>query len=138
MNGKPEIPVAALASAAFTTVRREIPLQSLIAFSSIWLLWSGVTVGHATRNVKGAPGRGESMDLGLRGLRAMVSAGAGGIGLEIARAFVAEGARVHVCDVDAVAIARLSGNDEAISGTECDVSDRAQVARFFDEGIERL
>jgi NAD(P)-dependent dehydrogenase (short-subunit alcohol dehydrogenase family) len=78
------------------------------------------------------------MDLGLRGLRAMISAGAGGIGLEIARAFVAEGARVHVCDVDAVAIARLSGKDEAISGTECDVSDRAQVARFFDEGIARL
>jgi len=78
------------------------------------------------------------MDMGIRGLRAMVSAGAGGIGLEIARAFVAEGARVHVCDMDAVAIARLSGSDEAISATECDISDRAQVARFFDEGIARL
>ena len=78
------------------------------------------------------------MDLGIRGLRVMVSAGAGGIGLEIARAFVSEGARVHVCDVDAVAIARLAGADEAISATACDVADRAQVARFFEEGLARL
>lgn len=78
------------------------------------------------------------MDLGIRGLRVMVSAGAGGIGLEIARAFVAEGARVHVCDVDSVAIARLAGADEAISATSCDVADRSQVARFFEEGLARL
>ena len=39
------------------------------------------------------------MDLGIKGLRVMISAGANGIGLEIARAFVREGALVHVCDV---------------------------------------
>ncbi|MFD0464862.1 hypothetical protein ACFQY9_26560 [Microvirga aerilata] len=34
------------------------------------------------------------MDLGIRGLRGLVTAGAGGIGLEIARSFVREGAKV--------------------------------------------
>ena len=78
------------------------------------------------------------MDLGIRGLRAIVTAGASGIGLEIARAFVREGASVHVCDVDTAAIARLAASDPAITGSVCDVSDRAQVARFFDEGLARL
>ena len=36
------------------------------------------------------------MDLQLQGLRVMVSAGANGIGLAIAQAFVREGARVAV------------------------------------------
>ena len=47
------------------------------------------------------------MDLGINGLRVLVTAGANGIGLEIARAFVREGASVHVCDVDEAALAAL-------------------------------
>ena len=78
------------------------------------------------------------MDLGIRGLRVMVSAGANGIGLEIARAFVREGAQVHACDVDAAAIARLAGSDAAITATRCDVSNRDEVALFFEQGIARL
>jgi NAD(P)-dependent dehydrogenase (short-subunit alcohol dehydrogenase family) len=76
------------------------------------------------------------MDLGIRGLRVMITAGANGIGLEIARAFLREGARVHVCDVDKDAISRLASSE--ISSTVCDVSDRSQVARLFDEGIAKL
>jgi NAD(P)-dependent dehydrogenase (short-subunit alcohol dehydrogenase family) len=78
------------------------------------------------------------MDLEIKGLRVMVSAGASGIGLEIARAFVREGARVHVCDVDADAIKRLAASDAAIGATVCDVSDRAQVERFFAEAQAKL
>jgi NAD(P)-dependent dehydrogenase (short-subunit alcohol dehydrogenase family) len=78
------------------------------------------------------------MDLEIRGLRVMVSAGANGIGLEIARAFVREGARVHVCDVDKAAIGRLSASDAAITSTVCDVSDRGQVALFFEQGLAHL
>ena len=78
------------------------------------------------------------MDLGIRDLRVMVTAGAGGIGLAIAHAFAREGARVHVCDVDAEALARVRADDPAITASLCDVSDRAQVARFFDEGIAKL
>lgn len=78
------------------------------------------------------------MDLEIRGLRVMVSAGASGIGLEIARAFVREGAMVHVCDVDRDALAKLASTDASIGTTACDVSDRTQVARFFDEALARL
>ena len=78
------------------------------------------------------------MDLGIEGLRVMVSAGAEGIGLEIARAFVREGARVHVCDVDDKALERLAGTDPTLTWTRCDVASRAQVARFFEEGVAIL
>lgn len=78
------------------------------------------------------------MDLGIRGLNVMVTAGASGIGLEIARAFVREGARVHACDVAPAEVARLASTDPQISATVCDVSSRADVARFFEEGIARL
>ena len=44
------------------------------------------------------------MDLDIKGLRVLVTAGANGIGLAIARAFVAEGAKVHTCDVDEAAL----------------------------------
>ena len=78
------------------------------------------------------------MDLGIGGLRVMVTAGAAGIGLAIARAFVREGAKVHVCDVDADALSKLAATDPTITTSHCDVSDRAQVARFFEEGLAKL
>ena len=51
------------------------------------------------------------MDLGIKGLRVLVTAGANGIGREVARAFVEEGAKVHICDVDREAIAELARTD---------------------------
>ena len=68
------------------------------------------------------------MDLGIKGLRVLVTAGASGIGLEISRAFVREGARVHICDVDQAALAAVAKSDPALTQSVCDVSDRAQVA----------
>ncbi len=78
------------------------------------------------------------MELGIDGLRVIVTAGASGIGLEVARAFVNEGARVHVCDVDPEAMARVARSDPAIGVMPCDVSDRGQVARFFEEAVAKL
>jgi len=73
------------------------------------------------------------MDLGLRGARVLVTAGAGGIGLEIARAFLREGAMVHVCDIDSDALASLKRSDPKLSTSQADVADRANVTRLFDE-----
>ena len=78
------------------------------------------------------------MDLELQGLRVMVSAGAGGIGLAIARAFVREGARVAVCDVDTAALAALAGSDPQLHAAPCDVADRTAVARWFGAALAHL
>ncbi len=72
------------------------------------------------------------MDLRLRGERVLVTAGASGIGLAIAREFAREGALVQVCDVDTRALEALSVSDPSLSHTQCDVSDEAAVARLFD------
>lgn len=78
------------------------------------------------------------MDLKINGLRVLVTAGANGIGRAIARAFVAEGAKVHVCDIDEGALAALADSDPGITRSACDVSERAQVARLFDEALATL
>ena len=78
------------------------------------------------------------MNVDLHGHRVLVTAGAAGIGLATARAFVAEGARVMVCDVDRHALDALGRSDAAIAAVECDVSDPDQVDRMFDVVRTRL
>src|SRR3954465_14412668 len=78
------------------------------------------------------------MDLQIDGLRVLVTAGAGGIGLEIVRAFRREGAKVHVCDVDEAALKALAKNYPEVTRSMTDVSDRAQVARLFDDALAVL
>ena len=78
------------------------------------------------------------MDLGINGLRVLITAGAGGIGLVTANAFLAEGAKVHVCDIDQEALANLAINAPSATGSLCDVSERDQVARLIDEAVATL
>ena len=78
------------------------------------------------------------MDLELVGLRVLVTAGAAGIGLEIARAFRREGARVHVSDVDEAALAALGTSDPEMTCSRGDVASRPDVRRVFDEALAAL
>ncbi len=78
------------------------------------------------------------MDLGIKGLRVVVTAGASGIGREIARAFVREGAKVHVCDVDSKALKALRKSDPKIGQSLADVADRNDVARLFKDALKTL
>ncbi len=78
------------------------------------------------------------MDMDIAGLKVLVTAGAGGIGLEIARAFRGEGAVVHVCDVDRDALGALAGSDPGLTASYADVADRAGVATLFEEALARL
>lgn len=78
------------------------------------------------------------MDLGIRGLRVLVTAGAAGIGLRIAEAFVREGAKVFVCDVDAAALAAMKASHPDIVAARCDVTDRVAVASMFAEAVSTL
>lgn len=78
------------------------------------------------------------MDLQLAGTRVLVTAAATGIGLATARAFVREGAQVHVSDVDRTALDALANTDAAISRSVCNVAERDEVARMFDEALASL
>jgi NAD(P)-dependent dehydrogenase (short-subunit alcohol dehydrogenase family) len=71
------------------------------------------------------------MDMKIEGLRVLVTAGASGIGLATARAFVREGARVFICDVDRAALVTIAASDPTVGQMECDVADRAAVDRLF-------
>lgn len=78
------------------------------------------------------------MNLDINGLRVLVTAGANGIGLAIARAFTGEGAKVHVCDVDKAALAALKVSDPALTQTVCDVADRTSVKSLFAETTKAI
>ena len=71
-----------------------------------------------------------AMDLSANGLRVLVTAGAAGIGLAIARTFLTHGARVQVCDVDDKALAALP---KEILRIRADVSNLSDVERLFDD-----
>ena len=74
----------------------------------------------------------------MAGKRALITAGASGIGRAIAEAFAAAGAKVHVCDIDEAALQRLPEQLPGVTTTACDVSDRGAVRRMMDEAVLRV
>lgn len=78
------------------------------------------------------------MNLDIKGLRVLVTAGANGIGLAIARAFADEGAKVHICDVDTDALNALRTSDPTLTQSICDVSDRGAVKALFKDASKIL
>lgn len=71
------------------------------------------------------------MDLGLRDKRVLVTAGAGGIGCVIAERFVAEGARVAVCDIDDAALEECAAQTPGLLALRADVAVSADVGSLF-------
>ena len=67
------------------------------------------------------------------GLRVLVTAGASGIGRAIADLLIAEGARVHICDVSEEYLGGFRAAHPEHGASYCDVSDEEQVARLFDD-----
>ena len=78
------------------------------------------------------------MDLEIKGLRVLVTAGATGIGLATARAFVREGAWVVICDIDKHALSAIATSDPALTRELCDVADPAAVVRLFETATSTL
>jgi NAD(P)-dependent dehydrogenase (short-subunit alcohol dehydrogenase family) len=62
--------------------------------------------------------------------RVLITAGAAGIGLEIARAFLANGAAVFVCDIDENALRAAAAELPAVKTGHCDVGNRSDVERM--------
>ncbi len=67
------------------------------------------------------------------GLRAVVTAGAGGIGRAIVDALIDHGARVHICDVDPAALEAFRAEHKEAGATLADVADEKDVERLFAE-----
>ena len=63
--------------------------------------------------------------------RVAVTAAGGGIGLSIAKAFAVQGADVHICDIDASAIAAAGA--QGLRASQVDVSDPDAVDCWIDE-----
>jgi NAD(P)-dependent dehydrogenase (short-subunit alcohol dehydrogenase family) len=77
----------------------------------------------------------------LEGKAALITGGAGSIGIATARAFVAEGARVLITDLDATALTEAAasiGSSDVIRSRVADVTSEEQVAAAVAEAVERF
>ncbi len=70
--------------------------------------------------------------------RVLITAGASGIGKEVARAFVANGATVCVCDINAQALATAANDIPGLVTLVCDVSKRQDVERMVASAADAL
>ncbi|MBO1110617.1 SDR family oxidoreductase [Bordetella petrii] len=74
----------------------------------------------------------------MRGRKVLITAGASGLGLEMAKVFTAAGASVLVCDLDEKTLEQASQAVPGLLTTVADVSDEASVAGLFDQVQARL
>jgi NAD(P)-dependent dehydrogenase (short-subunit alcohol dehydrogenase family) len=70
--------------------------------------------------------------------KVLITAGANGIGREMARAFAAAGARVAVCDVDSASLSALAIELPGLATFLCDVGRRADVERMVPAAVDAL
>jgi NAD(P)-dependent dehydrogenase (short-subunit alcohol dehydrogenase family) len=70
--------------------------------------------------------------------RVLVTAGASGIGKEIAKAFTTQGAKVSVCDIDEQALAATAREIPGLHTVVCDISKRADIERMVAASVEAL
>ena len=83
------------------------------------------------------------MNLGLKGLRAVVTGGSSGIGLATVKLLLGEGCKVAFCGRDAGRLDRVAAplrrqHGEAVLAERCDVLDKAQVEKFRDAALARF
>ncbi len=74
----------------------------------------------------------------LDGKKAIVTGAAAGIGLETARRFAAEGARVVLSDIDRAAAEAAAGEIEGALAIAADVTNQDQVDRMIADAIEAM
>ncbi|MGR3631418.1 MAG: SDR family NAD(P)-dependent oxidoreductase [Limimaricola soesokkakensis] len=78
------------------------------------------------------------MDLGIKGKRALITGGSGGMGIEVAKLLIEEGAHPFLTDIDEDALAEA---DRQIGGTAgymaADLTDTAQISALKDKLAEQ-
>jgi NAD(P)-dependent dehydrogenase (short-subunit alcohol dehydrogenase family) len=70
--------------------------------------------------------------------RVMITAAAAGIGRAIARAFAADGAKVHICDVDEEALASFRDELPHVAATHVNVRSEGEIDAWFDEALDDM
>ena len=78
------------------------------------------------------------MDFGLKGKKAIVSAGGSGIGYIIIKEFIKQGVSVSTCDIDENLIKKLRSNYPEINAEVVDVANVGAVKEFCIKSIEFL
>lgn len=78
------------------------------------------------------------MDLGLKGIKIFITAGASGIGRQIVESFRQEGAVISTCDIDNDALADLRAAQPDVSAHFCDVSDSLSIQALIKTEAERM
>jgi NAD(P)-dependent dehydrogenase (short-subunit alcohol dehydrogenase family) len=70
--------------------------------------------------------------------RVLITAGASGIGLAIARAFHASNAQVYICDIDVPGMARAAGEMPGLLTQRCDMGNRDEITAMVADAAARL
>lgn len=70
--------------------------------------------------------------------KVLITAGASGIGREMARAFADAGAKVAVVDIDAVALSKLQVEAPGVLAERCDLGELAQIETVIPRVIDAL
>jgi NAD(P)-dependent dehydrogenase (short-subunit alcohol dehydrogenase family) len=78
------------------------------------------------------------METSVNGLRVLITAAASGIGCAVAKAFLEDGARVHICDINDDQLTACATSLPGTGVSRADVSDPEQVDRLFEEAIPYL
>ncbi len=70
--------------------------------------------------------------------RVLITAGANGIGREIARAFATTGAKVYVCDIDEAGLTAIRKEIPGLIAAHCDTASRTAIERVVPEAVAAL
>src|SRR3546814_671107 len=74
----------------------------------------------------------------MQGRKVLITAGASGLGLEMAKLFSATGAQVFICDIDEGALEQARAQLPQVGAMVADVSDEDSVAHLFDQAKAHL
>ena len=74
----------------------------------------------------------------LEGKKALITAGADGIGYAIAKRFEKAGAKVFVCDIDQDAVNKVNDIDDNIKAMLCDLRQTQLIASMVEAGFDYL
>lgn len=71
--------------------------------------------------------------ISMKGKKILITAGASGLGMEMAKTFVREGSNVFICDIDRAALDAAKGQLPQLNTMLADVSDESNVERLFEK-----